>query len=80
MNVRAAFVHVIGDLVQSIGVIIAATIIYVWPEYTLADPICTFIFSILVMFTTFTIVRDCLRILMEATPRNVNYQEIKNSI
>lgn len=58
MNVRAAFVHILGDLLQSIGVIIAAIIIYIYPEHTIVDPICTFIFSILVMFTTVPIVKD----------------------
>ena len=45
-----------GDTIQSIGVIIAAIIIYVWSrpdnKVKLADPICTFVFAILVMFTT----------------------------
>jgi zinc transporter 2 len=39
INVRAAFIHVLGDLIQSIGVLIAAIIIFVKPEYRLADPI-----------------------------------------
>jgi len=52
MNIRAAVVHVIGDMLQSIGVIIAAGLIWYNPEYKFADPACTFLFSILVMFTT----------------------------
>ncbi|MGH0124355.1 UNVERIFIED_CONTAM: hypothetical protein FKN15_018386, partial [Acipenser sinensis] len=39
-SVRAAFVHVIGDLLQSVGVLIAAIIIYFRPEYKVADPVC----------------------------------------
>jgi len=35
------------------------------PEWKLADPICTFVFSVLVLFTTFTILRDIFAILME---------------
>lgn len=35
------------------------------PEYKMADPICTFVFSILVLCTTFTILRDILLVLME---------------
>ena len=44
--------HAVGDLIQSVGVIIAAFIIYLRPSYQIADPICTYIFSVIVMFTT----------------------------
>jgi len=62
INVRAAFIHVIGDFLQSIGVFIAALVIYFKPDYIIADPICTFIFSIFVMITTFTIIKDALMV------------------
>jgi zinc transporter 2 len=39
INVRAAVIHIIGDIVQSIGVIIAATIIYFEPGWQIIDPI-----------------------------------------
>jgi len=70
-------VHVIGDMLQSIGVIIAATIIYKWPEAKIADPICTYLFSILVMFTTIPVVKDCGKILMEGAPQGISIPEIK---
>ena len=83
INVRAAFIHTIGDLVQSIGVIIAGYIIwfkvcqqvycvccvliifFLQPEWYFADPICTFLFSILVIISTLTVLRDALLVLME---------------
>jgi len=52
LNVRAAFIHMMGDLIQSIGVIIAGLIIYFYPEYKILDPILTFMFSIIVFTTT----------------------------
>jgi len=60
MNVRAALIHVIGDVIQSVGVFVAAGVIYFWPQYSIVDPICTFVFSIIVLFTTFTIMKDAL--------------------
>lgn len=60
MNVRAAFIHVLGDVLQSIGVFCAAIIIYFNPTWQLADPICTFIFSIIVLWTTVTILKDAI--------------------
>jgi len=70
----------VGDLVQSIGVVIAATIIYFAPQYHLADPICTFIFTFLVIFTTIPIFRDCIRVLMEATPKEVDVRRVYKDI
>ena len=54
LNIRAAFVHVLGDLVQSIGVLIAAVVIK-FTGFEIADPICTFLFSILVLVSVFTL-------------------------
>ncbi|XP_077668366.1 putative proton-coupled zinc antiporter SLC30A3 isoform X2 [Eretmochelys imbricata] len=65
-SVRAAFVHVVGDLLQSLGVLTAATIIYVEPRYKIADPVSTFLFSVFVLGSTITILRDVFRVLMEA--------------
>ncbi|KAG7229123.1 hypothetical protein INR49_013065, partial [Caranx melampygus] len=76
-SVKAAFIHVVGDLLQSVGVLLAATIIYFWPEYKVADPICTFLFSVLVLATTFPVTRDVFRILMEAAPQDVNVSTVK---
>lgn len=77
MNVRAALIHVIGDLVQSIGVLIAAIIIKYWPELRVADPICTFLFSGLVLATTVGLVRDASHVLMEGVPRNIDYNQVR---
>ncbi|MFH4983647.1 hypothetical protein AB6A40_010356 [Gnathostoma spinigerum] len=48
INVRTALIHVVSDLFQSVGVIIAAFIMK-FANWKLADPICTFVFSILVV-------------------------------
>ncbi|XP_069815949.1 proton-coupled zinc antiporter SLC30A8 [Dendropsophus ebraccatus] len=79
-SVRAAFIHVIGDLFQSVSVLISALIIYFKPQYKIADPICTFIFSIFVLATTITVLRDILLVLMEGVPRGINYSAVKQSI
>ncbi|XP_038581522.1 zinc transporter 8 [Micropterus salmoides] len=79
-SVRAAFVHVVGDLLQSISVLVSAIIIFFKPEYKIADPICTFLFSIFVLCTTFTIMRDILIVLMEGTPAGVKYGEVRDGL
>jgi len=76
VNVRAAMIHVIGDIVQSIGVLAASVIIYFLPHWTIVDPICTFIFSIIVMFTTASIVKDCIVVLMEGSPTDIDTEKM----
>lgn len=72
MNIRAALIHVIGDLCQSIGVCIAGVIIYLKPDLHIVDPICTFLFSIIVFMTTVPIMKDCVRVIMESTPQEID--------
>ncbi|XP_056410198.1 proton-coupled zinc antiporter SLC30A2-like [Hyla sarda] len=76
-SVRAAFIHVIGDLLQSIGVMVAAIIIYFKPQYKIADPVCTFLFSVFVLATTITILRDVFWVLMEGRPRSIAHAAVK---
>ncbi|KAG8145053.1 putative Solute carrier family 30 member 4 protein [Naja naja] len=80
LAVRAAFVHALGDLVQSIGVLVAAYIIRFKPEYKIADPICTYVFSVLVAFTTFRIIRDTGIIVLEGVPRHLNVDLIREEL
>ncbi|XP_062252462.1 proton-coupled zinc antiporter SLC30A2-like [Platichthys flesus] len=79
-SVRAAFIHVLGDLLQSAGVLLAATVIHFWPEYKVADPICTFLFSVLVLGTTLPVTKDVLRILMQGAPRDTSFSAVRESL
>jgi zinc transporter 2 len=76
INVRAAFIHVVGDFLQSFGVFVAAVVIYYKKEWIIIDPLCTFLFSVLVMFTTFAIIRDTLTVLMEGAPKGIDFNEV----
>ncbi|NXW51791.1 ZNT3 protein, partial [Nyctiprogne leucopyga] len=79
-SVRAAFVHVVGDLLQSVGVLVAATIIYFKPQCKIADPISTLFFSVFVLGSTFTILRDVFRVLMEGAPRGIEFDAVKEAL
>ncbi|XP_006892413.1 PREDICTED: zinc transporter 8 [Elephantulus edwardii] len=76
-SVRAAFVHALGDLFQSVSVLTSALIIYFKPDYKIADPICTFVFSILVLASTITILKDLFVLLMEGVPKGLHYDAVK---
>merc|ERR1719342_1999418 len=79
INVKAAFIHVIGDFLQSIGVFIAALVIYFKPEYAIIDPICTFVFGGLVILTTINILWRTLLVLMEGTPPDMSYKVVTST-
>ncbi|KAM3955950.1 proton-coupled zinc antiporter SLC30A2 [Aphomia sociella] len=75
INLRAALIHVIGDLIQSCGVLLASVLIKFYPEAKLVDPVCTFVFSVLVLLTSARVVRDALSMLLQAVPRGFRYRE-----
>ena len=72
--------HVIGDCIMSVGVIIAATIIFFKPEAWICDPICTYIFALIVICTTAPVTRKCIRVLMEGTPDKFDTKALLNDI
>jgi len=80
VNLRASFIHILGDAIQNIGVLIAGIIIYFFPKYSIADPICTYVFSIIVGFTTINILKDCIFVLMEGSPVDIDIDELENDL
>ena len=78
MNVRAAILHIVGDILQSLGVLLAAIIVHFWPHLKIADPICTLFFAGIVFLTTKRIFLDTIHILMEGFPADLDYENIKN--
>lgn len=80
LNVRAAFIHAIGDLIQSVGVLLAASLIWWRPSWQIADPLCTFLFSLLVLASTWMLARDTIVILMEGAPPGISHALIKEQL
>ena len=82
--IRAAYIHILGDMIQSAGVLIAALIIYFFqdthPGVRIVDPICTFCFAIIVLCTTFPVSRDCFYVLLESTPRDLDIESLYNEL
>jgi zinc transporter 2 len=79
-NMQAAMIHVIGDIVQSVGVVIASIVIWTDPNLKWFDPICTLMFAVLVMCTTIPITGDCLSVLMEASPPGEDWGEFQDKM
>ena len=77
INMRGAFLHVLGDLLGSVGAIVAAIIIWIW-GFTLADPIASIIVSLLIIKSGWGITKSSINILMEGTPSNIDMETAIN--
>ena len=80
VNLRASFIHILGDAIQNIGVLIAGVIIYFAPRYSIVDPICTYIFSVIVGFTTINVLKDCIFVLMEGSPVDIDIEQLEKDL
>ena len=58
---------------------LAALVIYFKPDWVIIDPICTFVFSVLVLATTVSILRKTLAVIMEAAPAGVSYTKVRDT-
>ncbi|KAE8722089.1 Metal tolerance protein 1 [Hibiscus syriacus] len=80
INVQGAYLHVLGDSIQSIGVMIGGEFIWFKPELKIVDLICTLIFSVLVLGTTIRMLHSILEVLMESTPREIDATRLERGL
>ena len=73
INVRAAYLHVLGDLLGSAGVIISGAILW-WTQWYPIDPIITILFSLGIVYGSGKIIWESISILMESAPPGINPQ------
>jgi cobalt-zinc-cadmium efflux system protein len=76
LNLRAAYLHVLGDLLGSIGAIVAGLVIW-FTGWTLIDPLVTFLIAALLLYGSWRIVLEALGVLMESAPRGIDPEEIQ---
>lgn len=75
LNTRAALVHVMGDLLGSVAAIIAGTVIALtgWMQI---DPLLSLLVAMLILKSTFGVLRDSYHFLMEAVPKHIDYVQV----
>ncbi len=76
LNTRAAYLHILGDVLGSIGAIGAALII-MFTGWTLADPILSILLSFLILSGAWRLLRESTDILLEAVPAHVSMPEVQ---
>ena len=79
LNIRAAFLHVLGDLLGSVGAIIAALMI-IFFNWGWADPLASVIVAVLVLISGWRVTKESIHVLMEGTPKNVEIDAVIKTI
>jgi len=79
LNVRAAMLHVLADLASSVGVVVAGVVVLAtgWAH---ADPLAGLLIGVLVVLSTFGVVRETVGVLLEGTPAGMDAREVDAAI
>jgi cobalt-zinc-cadmium efflux system protein len=79
LNVRAAFWHIMGDTISSVGVIIAGIIILLTGWY-IADTVAALVIGVIILWGAGKIVAEAADILLEAVPRHIATASVIDAI
>ena len=75
INIRSAFVHMLGDLLGSIGIVIGAVAIR-YTGWQQIDPMLSILIGVLIVWTAWDIIKESLNILLEGLPRGLELQSV----
>jgi len=79
LNMRGAFLHILGDALGSIGATAAGIIIWLW-GWTLADPLFSVVTTTLILYSAWRLIRDAHNVLLEATPAHIDINAVRETI
>lgn len=79
-NIQAALAHIIGDLIQSIGVVIVSIILFFRPHWVILDPLLSISFSLIAISFSFPVLKDIIWVLMDSAPEEMNVEEFYDEI
>ena len=79
LNQRGAYLHVLGDLLGSIGALLAGAIVLT-TGWTLADPLISVLIGVLVLVSAWRLVKESTDVLLEATPRHIALADVHERI
>lgn len=79
VNMRSAYLHVLGDALGSFGAIVAGLVMLLF-EWFIADPIISVVVALLILRSAWGVIRHSVHILMEGTPVTIDQQKVKHSL
>jgi len=75
LNIRGAYLHILGDALSSVGVVIGGSII-IYSGWYLIDPILSILISLVIIYGSWNLVTESVNILLEAVPSHINIQTV----
>jgi cobalt-zinc-cadmium efflux system protein len=79
LNVKGAMLHVVGDLLGSVGAIVAALVI-LWTGWEPIDPLLSVLVTLLILRSAWFLIRESSHILLESTPRGLDIAAMKQDL
>ncbi|MGB9178327.1 MAG: cation diffusion facilitator family transporter [Pyrinomonadaceae bacterium] len=79
LNVRGAWLHIIGDALGSVGAIVAGVLMSLYGWYA-ADPLFSVIISLLIIWSSWNLIRESTNVLLEGTPAHINLAAVEDAI
>jgi len=79
LNMRGAFLHVLGDALGSVGAV-AAGLIMLATEWYLADPLISILIGLLILYTSWGLIKESLDILMQSVPKGIDVEEVQRAL
>lgn len=79
LNIKAAYMHLLGDTLSSVAVIAGGLAIWLYNIYWI-DPLITVLVSVYIIWHTWGIVKETVDILMQSAPHEINLEEIKSEV
>jgi cobalt-zinc-cadmium efflux system protein len=79
LNIHSAFLHLMGDVLSTVGAVIAGIIIY-YTDWNWLDPLVSVLIGFLILWSAWSIVREAIDILMEGTPTDVDIDTMVQDI
>lgn len=79
VNIRSAFIHMLGDTLSTAAVIVGGAAI-LWTGQAWIDPVLSLGIAALIIWSSFFIVRETLNILLEGTPRGISLTDIRKTL
>jgi cobalt-zinc-cadmium efflux system protein len=79
LNIKGLFYHIIGDTASSIGIVLAAVVIY-FTGWSFIDPLVSLFISLIIAIWAFGILKESTRILLEMTPKGLNIEIVSNEL
>jgi cobalt-zinc-cadmium efflux system protein len=79
LNLRGAYLHVVSDAIGSLGAIVAGSIMLATGWY-LADPLISLLIGVLILHSSWSLIKDCLSILMQSVPKGIRLEDVKQTI